>query len=201
MPVVRVTEERLLHAAGVAARAFLDDPMVRWMLGGTAQDYEDREDLEDRMTRLFTVGDEDRVASGTMWETEDGDGACVWLSPEAAADLAEDVEDDDAWLAAIAFDGGARHTSMWDWIGERTPAEPLWYLEFVGVEPRAQGRGIVTTLIEHGLAMAHEAGQPAFLVTDNPRLVAYYEGFGFRTLEDADVPLGGPHAWFMRREP
>ena len=49
--------------------------------------------------------------------------------------------------------------------------------------------------------MAREMGEAAFLETGNPRNVAYYERFGFRTVDDGDAPGGGPHIWFMRWEP
>jgi len=201
MLVMRVTEERLRDAAGVMARAFLNDPIERWALGGTAQDCEDVEALEGRMTRYFTLVNQLVVARGMMWETEDGCGACVWISPEAASDYAEHDVAIRPRLAALTFDEASRYESMWDWIDGRIPTEPLWVLDLIGVEPKAQGRGIGSALIEHGLAMARAAGQPAFLLAGDPRNVAYYEGFGFRTVEDADAPFGGPHIWFMRREP
>ena len=31
--------------------------------------------------------------------------------------------------------------------------------------------------------------------------VGYYERFGFHTVVDEDAPDGGPHIWFMRRDP
>ena len=202
MLVVRVTEERFPHAAGVLAHALLDDPMVRWSLGGTAQDYADRVDLEDRMTKFFTIANGFTVARGVMWEAEGSDGVCVWLPPSVVADYArDDVAILRPRLAAIGFGGTTHHGSMWDWIDERTPPERLWCLDQLGVEPAAQGRGIGSVLVEHGLAMAREAGEAAFLETGTPRNVAYYERFGFRTVEDADAPDGGPHIWFMRREP
>jgi len=185
----------------VVARAFLDDPMIRWSLGGTDRDYANRDGLERLATEWFTVMNEVAAERDTMWETEDGGGVCIWLPPEAVADYTEDDLAVRPRLVPLTFDGGSRLASMWDWIDERVPGGRLWFLDLLGVEPCAQGRGIGSALVEHGLAAALEAGEPAFLETGNPRNVAYYERFGFRTTEEADAPLSGPHIWFMRWEP
>jgi hypothetical protein len=42
---------------------------------------------------------------------------------------------------------------------------------------------------------------PAFLETGRERNVGFYERFGFRVVDDADIPSGGPHVWFMRWDP
>ena len=44
-------------------------------------------------------------------------------------------------------------------------------------------------------------GVPAFLETGKARNVPYYERFGFRTAAEDDAPGGGPHIWFMHRDP
>jgi predicted N-acetyltransferase YhbS len=74
-------------------------------------------------------------------------------------------------------------------------------LDQIAVEPTRQGEGIGRALIEHGLAMSQAAGQGAYLETGNPRNVAYYERFGFRTQHEGDAPGSGPHIWFMLAEP
>jgi hypothetical protein len=45
------------------------------------------------------------------------------------------------------------------------------------------------------------AGVPAFLSTGTPRNVKIYGRSGFRVMDEADAPGGGPHIWFMRRDP
>ena len=52
MRVIPVTPQRLAAAAGVMARAFLDDPMMRLSMGG---DLANRAALEERFTAYFEV--------------------------------------------------------------------------------------------------------------------------------------------------
>ena len=67
--------------------------------------------------------------------------------------------------------------------------------------PERQGEGIGTALMRDGLARADRDGVAAWLETSIARNAAYYEGFGFRAVVDEDAPDGGPHIWFMRRDP
>ena len=67
--------------------------------------------------------------------------------------------------------------------------------------PERQGEGIGTALMRDGLARADRAGVAAWLETSKAANAAYYERFGFQTVVDEDAPGGGPHIWFMRRDP
>jgi GNAT superfamily N-acetyltransferase len=103
-------------------------------------------------------------------------------------------------MRAVAEDG-ARYDVFWEWVASKIPDDPLWHLDSVGVEPSMQGRGIGSALIEFAVARAGADEGAVFLETGTPRNVPLYERFGFRVVEDADAPGGGPHVWFMRRAP
>jgi len=195
---VPVTKERLPEVAGVMGRGFVDDPMMRWSVGG---DVTDVRRLEERYTAYFRVVNPQNVEEGWMWETQDGTGAAVWLPPDATAEFAKADEATRPAIAALTDDGGMRNSRFWDWLNSHIPDEPLWFLDQIAVEPARQGEGIGRALIEHGLAMSQAAGQGAYLETGNPRNVAYYERFGFRTQHEGDAPGSGPHIWFMLAEP
>ena len=64
-----------------------------------------------------------------------------------------------------------------------------------------QGRGIGSALIKFGLARARESDVAVVLETGTPRNVPLYERLGFHVVEVAVSPEGGPHVWFMRRDP
>ena len=52
-----------------------------------------------------------------------------------------------------------------------------------------------------GLERTRESNTAVILETGTPRNVPLYERLGFRVVEEADSPEGGPHVWFMRRDP
>jgi ribosomal protein S18 acetylase RimI-like enzyme len=100
----------------------------------------------------------------------------------------------------LTDDDGDRYQRLWDWVEERAPDEPLWYLDTLAVDPARQGEGLGKTLVQFGLAQASQAGLPAFLETATERNVAFYETLGFRVVDEGNVPGGGPRIWFMQRD-
>ena len=74
-------------------------------------------------------------------------------------------------------------------------------LDSVAVAPGSQGRGIGSALIEFALERGRESDTAMLLETGTQRNVPLYERLGFHVVEEADPPEGGPHVWFMRRDP
>jgi GNAT superfamily N-acetyltransferase len=191
----RATRDRLEHAAGVLGRALASEPMISWPFrGGEGPE-------PDRATALFRILMSPYLDSGVVWEDAEGRGCAAWIPP-GRLDVFEttDVIARDA-IAPVTDDGGARYAVFWDWIGEHMPEDPIWFLDMVGVDPPFQGRGIGTALIRHGVELSAQTGVPALLETATPRNVPYYERSGFRVVDEGDAPDGGPHVWFMRRDP
>jgi len=191
--ITRAAPDRLPALASVLGRAFVGEPMMRWPLG-------DHGDIEERSIRSFEYFLGGLIDLGFVWEAGRAMGAAVWIPP-GQADAWEQAQRGGPRMHALTEDGGRRYDAFWDWIESKIPDEPLWHLDSVGVEPRAQGRGIGSALIELGLARARADDSGAFLETGTARNVPYYERFGFRVVEDPDAPDGGPHMWFMRWDP
>jgi ribosomal protein S18 acetylase RimI-like enzyme len=179
----------------VFGRALVTEPMMTWPLGGRS------DDIEERCIRTYAVYLGPLVEQGLVWETSDGHGGLVLVSPGQT-----DVWDDalaqvDAISSDVTDDGGVRHELLWGWVGSKIPPEPCWHLDSVAVEPGWQGRGIGSALVEFGLERTRESRQAVILETGTPRNVPLYERLGFRVVEEADSPEGGPHVWFMRKDP
>jgi hypothetical protein len=77
------------------------------------------------------------------------------------------------------------------------PREPHWYLATLGVDPDAQGEGIGSALASSFLKWADRDASPAYLETDRPENVPFYERRGFRVEHVVEV-LGAP-IWRMLR--
>jgi ribosomal protein S18 acetylase RimI-like enzyme len=122
------------------------------------------------------------------------------MSPALAARFDELARSGREAVIGFTEDEGARFDAFWDWVAERLPTD-AWYLDFVGVEPSHQGRGYGQALVRDGLARAHASAKAGFLLTETERNASLYERLGFRIVEEADAPGGGPHMWFMRADP
>jgi GNAT superfamily N-acetyltransferase len=193
---VRITKaesDRLPVLSGVFGRSFVDEPMMRWPLG-------EHGDVAARFAEQFGYFLEGLFEPGFVWEAgEDGHalGGAIWVPPYDR-DAWEAAYADDPRVNALTEDGGRRYDAFWAWVESKHPAEPLWCLDSIGVEPAAQGRGIGSALVEHGLARARADGIGVYLFTGTARNVPYYERFGFRVAEQARAPEAGPVIWFMR---
>ena len=187
---------RIAPIAGVLGRALVTEPMMTWPLGGRS------DDLVERCIRVYALYLGPLVEEGLVWETADGHGALVLVSPDQT-DVWDDAlaHVDDSTTHDLTDDGGLRHERFWGWVASRIPPEPSWHLDSVAVEPGWQGRGIGSALIEFGLERTRESRTAVILETGTLRNVPLYERLGFQVVEEADSPDGGPHVWFMRRDP
>jgi len=91
-------------------------------------------------------------------------------------------------------------TAVAEQMTQLHPAGELWYLPMIGVDPVAQGRGLGSALLRHGLAACDRDGLPAYLEATNPRNRALYERHGFRVVEVIQAG-SSPPLWAMLREP
>jgi ribosomal protein S18 acetylase RimI-like enzyme len=191
------SRSRIDEIAGVLGRAFVTEPMMTWPLGGRS------DDLEERCIRTYALYLGPLVDEGLVWETADGHGALVLVSPDGGEVWDDALRHVDAASTGddLTDDGGLRHERFWGWVASKIPPEPLWHLDSVAVEPRWQGHGIGSALIEFGLERTRDSNTACVLETGTPRNVALYERLGFQVWEEADSPEGGPHVWFMRRDP
>ncbi len=187
------TPEDLAVIVDTAARSLDAEAMLRWSFG--------EERFEERIRRHFTHYEAENARRGWIRIAADGAGIAVWIPPDAREEHEAIGPAPIGGEAEILGDNAERHASFWGWVGEHEPPEPLLYLSHIGVVPERQGEGLGSVLMRDGLAQADHDGVPTWLETSRVDNVAYYERFGFRTAVDEDAPDGGPHIWFMGRDP
>jgi len=90
-----------------------------------------------------------------------------------------------------------RWAAVFEALAPLHPPEPHWYLSTLGVDPGQQRRGLGRALLAAWLAEVDRDATCAYLETDRPENVAFYEHAGFATLGETrifSVPV-----WRMRR--
>ena len=126
--------DRIGALADTYARAFLDDPIVRWPLPNLP-------DVRDRIRQVFASIYLGIADDGVIWEAGDAEGFAVWIPAGAADDMFESDASVQRSLAPLTADDGERYRVLWDWIEARVPSD-VWYLDAIGVAPSRQGQGI-----------------------------------------------------------
>ncbi|MBC7504276.1 MAG: GNAT family N-acetyltransferase [Sandarakinorhabdus sp.] len=96
--------------------------------------------------------------------------------------------------------GLPRALAMQGVLEKHHPHPPHWYLQFVGCEPAAQGKGHGGAANRARLAQCDEQGLPAALETATPGNLGLYQTLGF-VVTDSYTINNGPDFWTMWREP
>lgn len=174
------------------ARAFGDDPMMRWF-------FPDEATRETGMARYFsTLFLRQYALHGVCQHT--GSAAAYWVPPGAQDKAVPDAETVRE-LSEILGDRAALFRQAAEAAAGHGPQEPHWYLAVLGADPAAQGRGHGAALLRSGLAKADADGLATYLESSKASNLPFYEHFGFEVVGEVELPGGGPTLWAMRRAP
>jgi ribosomal protein S18 acetylase RimI-like enzyme len=75
-----------------------------------------------------------------------------------------------------------------------------WFLQAIGVDPQFQGRCYASKLLRPMLSRIDEEGLPCYLETLEVKNVRLYEHFGFKVIEESNIPDTKLTSWAMLRE-
>ncbi|WP_409061641.1 GNAT family N-acetyltransferase [Streptomyces sp. SYP-A7185] len=185
------TADDAARIGGVLARAFEDDPMMRWF-------FPDGATRDAGLARYFaTLFTRQYVRHGVCEHT--ASAAAFWVPPGAQDKAVPDAETVQE-LVELLGDRAALFQQATAAAAGQGPQEPHWYLAVIGADPAAQGQGQGAALLRSGLARADADGLPVHLESSKPSNLPVYEHFGFTVLGEVRLPGGGPTLWSMRRE-
>jgi GNAT superfamily N-acetyltransferase len=181
--------------ARTLADAFTDDPIAAWTLPDDAQRH-------DRLDRTFlALARKLWLDQAAVYTTPDLAGVAVWHAPGTwRLSAAKQLRLMPAMLRAYGRWTG-RVVRLVTYYERKHPREPHWYLEFLGVSPDWQGRGLGTALMAPILDRCDREGVPAYLESSTPRSRICYERAGFEVMEELASPGDCPPAWAMWRKP
>jgi len=198
--IVGLTPNQVSDGGQVLGRAFLDDPLILFVL----PDEEKRERATLRvmtaMTRYGTLRGTVDTTSGTV------DGVAMWFPPGETGNSIVGMFRSGLIMAMLraGFSSARRFSdclSHGEKLHKRDMPGDHMYLPLLGVEPNRQGQGIGSALLAPGLARADSAGLPCYLETSRERNLPFYTRHGFEVIVEDNLPNGGPRMWTMKREP
>ncbi|MCB2074711.1 MAG: GNAT family N-acetyltransferase [Novosphingobium sp.] len=190
-----VREATRAHARGLTetlAAAFVDDPPLCWIL-----EEPDRAIRQERLETFFGPMVRGAIANGLALHTPGSSAVTLWRIPGRIHPGFFETARALPYLRRALGSGGQRAKTVGDTLKDHAPDRAYWYLQFAGVAPDAQGKGLGSKTIRAGLEQARAAGYPAYLEAAKPGNVAIYQRLGFRIVDEWDIPGGGPHFWGM----
>jgi GNAT superfamily N-acetyltransferase len=179
--------------ASTLARAFFDDPVFRWAYADDGRRYELLPGFFSLFTQTLKRHDE-------IYVTREGTGAALWAPPGQAAVPEEQADEFGRRLEEMSGVDAERLFALTKLIDEHHPPGSYYFLQFMGVEPPSQGRGIGSALLAQMLERCEREGMRAYLDATSPHNKRLYERHGFRASGEY-APEGGPPLWPMWREP
>lgn len=176
--------------ARTLALAFQDDPVFRWVVP-------DETRRPATLSGVFGVFADAFLPLGHSTMTADG---AVLVAPPDVDPFAEAGEEHLARLVDASGEAAERAGLLTAVLDEHHPAAPCAHLQFVGVVPDRQGRGVGSRLLVDLAACWDERGDAAYLEATSPDNRRLYERHGFQVTDEIVVP-DGPTLWAMWRDP
>jgi ribosomal protein S18 acetylase RimI-like enzyme len=185
------------RAARVLTRAFLDDPVLRYI-------HPDDAGRLPWSRRFFDVVVRVGQLHGRVLEAEAGAGVAIWLPPDQAH----------PWMWAYLQSGGLRcalqtpivvrrrgvdYLAFAQDLHRRCISGPHGYLPYLAVDPELQGQRVGTQLLRTILRLSDADRLPCYLESSTHRATALYRRHGFEVVAEGDVEAGGPRLWGMLR--
>lgn len=196
--VLPISNFTYLKAAQVLGRAFKDDPLVAAILKGRPP-----EERLKHMTALFKVELLVCVHRGNPFALMERDkvlaAAIIYPPGTYPLPLREQVRVALKTIGGAGLYGFGRALRAFGNLAKHHPKDDHCYLQFIGVEPALQGKGMGSTILSHFVQRADDDRRGCYLENPNSRNVPLYQRFGFQILHKE--PVIGVPVWFMWRPP
>lgn len=185
-------------AANVLAQAFVDDPLCSYMLPRHATRVKTLRIFfrlwgEGNIKEQRGFGAGDPLQAVAYWQFPDHES-----TPNGKRSLRKYIP----LLFTFYPIGYLRAKTVLKQIHtlhEKNADQPHYYLDYLGVLPSAQGKGLASELIRPFLEMADAQKVMAYTDTVTRANVSLYEHFGFRCIEERPVAGTGITVWALRR--
>ena len=189
-----IGEAEIEEVLDVVSRGMRDNPQHVAAFGEDPETRRRR--FRALMAAAFSASD---FSHALVARREDGVivGVCGMLPPgNCRPDLRQGLR----LLPALLSIGPRAAGRLVRWMGawqRHDPKERHWHLGPLAVDAHLQGEGVGSRMMRVFCARMDAAGEDAYLETDKPINVRFYERFGFEVVGEEDV-LSVPN-WFMLR--
>lgn len=186
----KASQQDLPGLSQTLAAAFFSDPVFSWWIA-------DEEARRQILPAFFKIATEANLPHEETYTEDHVVAGAVWVPPGAGEEGGEQLMNA---LAGVSGPFAPTLFASFELLEEQHPAEPHYYLFFLGTRPEWQGRGIGSALMRPVLETCDRDGVPAYLEATSERNRRLYLRHGFHVTGQIALP-GGPTIWPMWREP
>lgn len=135
---------------------------------------------------------------GEIYLSDDRKGCALTLLPESKkSNLQTALLDLGLVFSSIGLSRTLKVLRRDSRIKNLYPAEPIYYLWFIGVHPDHQHQGVGSGLLAQLINKSSELKRPIYLETSMAENIGFYEKFGFRIYKELDF---GHTLYSMKRD-
>ncbi len=195
-PEVALREARaedLPELAGVLARAFESDPVLRFLMP-------DANIRMQRATRFYQLVLSQFANAGVITTDESRGAAAIWQAPNPPMPGLLTQAYLGARMISILRRRAIAGYELLEAMERVHYEAPHWYLALLGTDPEQRGRGIASALIRRVTRICDRDGLPAYLESSNETNISFYESHGFTVVQEIRIS-DGPTLWPMLRQP
>jgi predicted N-acetyltransferase YhbS len=204
--VIRLTKSNIKFASETLAIAFRNEPIFATYL---IPDLQERKKIS---PHLFEISLRYCISYGEIYATSPSlEGVALWLPSEKAEMTLWKIFRTSglSFLKDVLIASKSqkeiysRVMSFFDYASslyKRYAPFPQWYLMFISVDPKFQGKGYCSKLMKPMLAKLDKEHLPCYLENGDERNVPIYEHLGFKVLEVAKIPGTEMKLWVMLRK-
>jgi ribosomal protein S18 acetylase RimI-like enzyme len=193
--VIPATKQDDALLVPVLVRAYRDDPIMNWAFRAGPR--------RERAWAIYFQSMLDIYHEHRMvYTTETRRGCALWAPPGAfRISKWKEIVNAPKVLNMLGIERLGRGLAVMHRMQREHPKEPHYYLSLLAVDPDRQGRGIGTSLLRQGLAVADRDGLGAYLETANERNLSLYRRAGFSVKKSFNFGPGAPRYFLMWRDP
>ncbi|HTN79847.1 MAG TPA: GNAT family N-acetyltransferase [Acidimicrobiales bacterium] len=181
--------------AASLSRAFVDDPVMNYLLGKQELPF-------DKGVKFFTLMAKIQMPHEHVYVTDGCEAVAVWAPPDKwKVPPLEIAKATPGFLGVFGVKQFVSALGALSLLEKNHPKEPHYYLEFLGTDPAHQRKGLGAAVLQPVLERCDTEGVGAYLESSKDLNVPYYRHFGFEVRQEVQHKNGGPTQWLMWRDP
>jgi len=194
-----LSKDQIKSASNITSEAFFNDPLMLYLF---PKPKERKRKLTSMMELLIRIGIKYGIVHSTSSKLE---GIAIWF-PSSKAKITP-------WMGLL--NGGIsyffrlgtkavkKQNRFYKYIiSRRRKLVPSnhWYLSIIGIKPKHQGKGFSRLLFNSMFSQIDKQNLPYILDTNNEKNLPIYKRFGFRILDEYEIPGINLINWIMIRD-